>query len=215
MKKIVLFSIYGMCIVFMLAVVIGYNVVNKNYVESEDSILPIDYEYVQDIVDPPTQQVNSDKDIAVIRPYFEKEVSIVKNYYDYKSDEKTQQNSITYYEVQTAFSNYSIGDQISIDDYANLSDSEKANCFSAIVTVEFDPKVLFCDLTNNLYINRLSNNYEEETIDGYKYVKKFSFKMNASSNRNIIFYKDDITKNYTYPIVNDNSIVNVTVTTAK
>ncbi len=98
MKKIVLFSIYGICIVFMLAVVIGYNVVNKNYVESEDSILPIDYEYVQDIVDPPTQQVNSDKDIAVIRPYFEKEVSIVKNYYDYKSDEKTQQNSITYYD---------------------------------------------------------------------------------------------------------------------
>lgn len=150
-------------------------------------------------------------------------IGIKKSKFSYNIEDSTNAkyltlnltNSITYYEVQTAFSNYSIGDQISIDDYANLSDSEKANCFSAIVTVEFDPKVLFCDLTNNLYINRLSNNYEEETIDGYKYVKKFSFKMNASSNRNIIFYKDDITKNYTYPIVNDNSIVNVSVTTAK
>lgn len=124
-------------------------------------------------------------------------------------------NSITYYQVQTPFSTYSVGDQISIDDYANLSESEKANCFSAIVTIEFDPKILFCDLTNKLYINRLSTNYETETINGYNYVKKFSFKLNASSNRSIIFYKDDITKNYTYPIVNDNSIVNVSVTTAK
>ena len=120
-------------------------------------------------------------------------------------------NSITYYQVQTPFSTYSVGDQISIDDYANLSESEKANCFSAIVTIEFDPKILFCDLTNKLYINRLSTNYETETINGYNYVKKFSFKLNASSNRSIIFYKDDITKNYTYPIVNDTSIIDVSV----
>lgn len=98
MKKIVLFSIYGLSIVFMLAVVIGYNVVNKNFVESDDATIPIDYEYVHDIVEQPTQQVNSDKELTFIRPYFEKDISIVKNYYDYKADEKSQQNSITYYE---------------------------------------------------------------------------------------------------------------------
>jgi len=98
MKKIVLFSMYGICIVFMLAVVIGYNIVNKNYVEGEESIVPVDYDYVHDIVEQPVQQVNTDKEIALIRPYFEKEVSIIKNYYDYKSDEKAQQNSITYYD---------------------------------------------------------------------------------------------------------------------
>lgn len=98
MKKIVLFSMYGICIVFMLALVIGYNVVNKNFVEGEETVVPVDYDYVHDIVEQPTQQVNSEKDIALIRPYFEKNVSIVKNYYDYKSDEKTQQNSITYYD---------------------------------------------------------------------------------------------------------------------
>lgn len=98
MKKIVLFSMYGICIVFMLALVIGYNVVNKNFIEGEETVVPVDYDYVHDIVEQPTQQVNSEKDIALIRPYFEKNVSIVKNYYDYKSDEKTQQNSITYYD---------------------------------------------------------------------------------------------------------------------
>lgn len=98
MKKIVLISLYGLCLVFMLAVVIGYNVVNKDFVESEEAVLPIDYEYVHDIVEQPTQQVNSNNELTLIRPYFEKEVSIIKNYYDYKADEKTQQNAITYYE---------------------------------------------------------------------------------------------------------------------
>ena len=124
-------------------------------------------------------------------------------------------NSVSYYEVSTAFDSYKVGDQVSIDDYANLSDTNKDKCYSAIVTLEFDPNIIFCDLTNSLYINRLSSNYQTINIGGYKYVKKFSFKINASSTKSIIFYKNDILKNYTYPITNSNSIVNVSVKSPK
>ena len=120
-------------------------------------------------------------------------------------------NSIAYYEVSEAFGSYSVGDHISLADYGELSASDKDKCFSAIVTVEYDPHDLLVDMTNDLYIHRLSSNYETEEINNYTYVKKFSFKVNPSSSSSIIFYKDDMSEDYTYPIVNNNSIINVTV----
>ena len=123
-------------------------------------------------------------------------------------------NSISYYEVSEAFGDYEAGSQISLDEYNKLTDSEKNHCFSAIITVEYDPNLLLVDMTNDLYLNKLSTNFEEIPIDGYQYVKKFSFKVNASSNNSIIFYKMDVNQNYTYPIVNDSSIVTVSVNKA-
>lgn len=123
-------------------------------------------------------------------------------------------NAISYYQVEEAFGSYSVGDQVSLDDYKNLTDAEKDKCFSAIVTVNYDPHKILVDMTNKLFLHRLSNNYEEVTIDGFQYVSKFSFKVNASSSSSIIFYKDDISKNYTYPIVNNDSIITVSVVKA-
>ncbi len=120
-------------------------------------------------------------------------------------------NSISYYEVQQAFGNYSVGDQVSLDDYALLSQTDRDKCFSAIVTLQFNPNIVFVDMTDRLYLRKLPTNYQEQTIDGYQYVSKFSFKVNASSSNTIIFYKDDVTQNYTYPIVNNSSIITVTV----
>ena len=120
-------------------------------------------------------------------------------------------NSIPYYQVSEAFGNYSAGDYVSLDDYNQLTAAQKDKCFSAIVTVEYDPHILLVDMTNELYLNHLSTNYLETTINGFQYVSKFSFKVNASSSNSIIFYKDDITQNYTYPIVNNTSIINVSV----
>ena len=123
-------------------------------------------------------------------------------------------NAISYYEVEQAFGNYSQGDQVSLDDYKVLSDADKAKCFSAIVTVQYDPTILFVDMTDKLFLSRLNTNYEEQTIGGFQYVKKFSFKVNASSSNSIIFYKNDVTQNYTYPIVNNSSIITVSVISA-
>ena len=123
-------------------------------------------------------------------------------------------NSVSYYQVEEAFSNYAVGDLISLSDYQALSATDKDKCFSAKVTVEFDPEDLFVDMTNDLYLNRIPGSEVLETINGYQYVKKFSFKIDASSSRSLLFYKDDITNDYTYPIVNNTSIVSVNVVKA-
>ncbi len=123
-------------------------------------------------------------------------------------------NAITYYQVEQAFGNYAVGDQVSLDEYSALSPTDQAKCFSAIVTVEYDPHILFVDMTDRLFLSRLSTDYEETTISGYQYVSKFSFKLNATSSNSILFYKNDITANYTYPIVNSTSIISVSVNSA-
>ena len=120
-------------------------------------------------------------------------------------------NAISYYEVETAFGDYAVGDQVSLDEYNALSPQDREKCFSAIVTLTYDPHDLLVDMTDSLYIHRLNSNYQEQTINGFQYVSKFSFKVNASSSNAIIFYKDDPTQNYTYPIVNNSSIITVSV----
>ncbi len=66
-------------------------------------------------------------------------------------------------------------------------------------------------MSDSFYLHHLNSNYQEQTIGGFQYVSKFSFKVNASSSNSIIFYKNDPTQYYTYPIVNNNSIIQVSV----
>lgn len=121
-------------------------------------------------------------------------------------------NSITYYQVEEAFENYSIGDKISTETYKKLEQENKNKCFSAIVTISFDPNNILLDMTDTNYKNRLSKE-STNTINNKQYVSGFSFKVNATSSEKIKFYKNDITKNYTYPIINDTSEVKVNVKT--
>ena len=123
-------------------------------------------------------------------------------------------NSISYYEVSQAFGTHAVGEHISLDEYSTLSASDQDKCFSAIITLEYNPSLLLVDMTNPLYINHLSTDFLEQTINGFQYVSKFSFKVNASSSSSIIFYKDDPSQNYTYPIVNSTSIIGVSVNSA-
>lgn len=120
-------------------------------------------------------------------------------------------NAVSFYEVSEAFGDYAVGDFVSVDDYTRLSATDQAKCYSAIVSIRYNPRNLFVDMSNKYYINRLNSNYYEETIDGNQWVSGFSFKVNASSSSAINFYKDDITQDYTYPIVNDTSVIQVTV----
>ena len=120
-------------------------------------------------------------------------------------------NSISYYEVETAFEGHAVGDKVSLEEYATLSADDRKKCFSAIVTLTYDPSVLEVDMSDINYVNRLTSNYEEQTINGFQYVSKFSFKVDASSSSSVLFYKDVVSKNYTYPIVNPNSVVQVSV----
>ena len=52
-------------------------------------------------------------------------------------------------------------------------------------------------------------NMTTQVINGYNYVNSVSFKIDALSSKMIKFYKLDTTQNYTYPIINNNSIIQV------
>lgn len=123
-------------------------------------------------------------------------------------------NSITFYEVLTAFGDYAVGDHVSLDEYSQLAAIDKAKCLSAEVTLEYDPHDLLVDMTNLLYLNRLNTGYQETTINNFQYVSKFRFRLNAASSNSIIFYKDDVTQNYTYPSGNNSPVITVSVNTA-
>ena len=117
-------------------------------------------------------------------------------------------NTLSVYEVKTQFTQdghtYNVGDKVNIDTYNSLSEANKANCFSAIVTLSIDTSKVKTDITNNYYLNRLTNGYNTST-DGDGYINGFSFKMTPSSTAELIFYKEDVTQNYT----NNTSIFNV------
>lgn len=124
-------------------------------------------------------------------------------------------NSMSYYEVEEAFGNYAVGDQISNDVYLTLSDTNKAKCFSAKVTLTFDPSIVILDSTDESIKNRLTTPYQTTTINGNSYVSKYSFKVDAATNKKIIFYKANPYTDYTYPIKNPSSIVQVEVDLAR
>ena len=124
-------------------------------------------------------------------------------------------NALTYYKVEKAFGAYQEGDRLSNEEYQTLTDAEKENCFSAKVTLTIPTREIYLDMTNKNYLAKISGSEQTETIDGFNYVKEFSFKMEASSSEKVMFYKEDITKDYTYPIKNDKSIITVTVETAE
>lgn len=104
-------------------------------------------------------------------------------------------NTLDYYTVKETFDNHNVNDRISSSDYANLSDENKAKCASAIITVSFDPNVIYTDNNNTTFLN--SYNIETEKINGFDYINKFTFKMDSTSSTVVKFYKKDTNKNYT------------------
>ena len=106
-------------------------------------------------------------------------------------------NTLSYYIVNEAFGEYSVGDKIDSDTYLNLLDTEKTKCYSALVTIEFDPEKILFDITNELY--KEASNIKTTVIDGMTYIKSLTFSIDASSSKDIRFYKVDVSSDYTYP----------------
>ncbi len=90
------------------------------------------------------------------------------------------------------------------------------------ITLEFDPKVIRLDMNDEIYVTNESIETEtiseEMTVNGEtftntaKFVKKITFKLNAESSRNIIFYKMDPKQDYTYPNGHTESVIKCTRT---
>ncbi|MBQ8659273.1 MAG: hypothetical protein IJ475_00335 [Bacilli bacterium] len=115
-------------------------------------------------------------------------------------------NAKDYYNVVTAFGSYSVGDRISRDDYSKLSDTDKAKCAGAIITLSFDPNKYKLDLTNPAYLNNIG--YTTTNIDGYKYVNSITFSVDPETSTLVKFYKMDVSKDNTYPITNGTPVIN-------
>ena len=118
-------------------------------------------------------------------------------------------NAAKNYTVTQAFGDYSVGDQLDVFAYEALDPVDQAKCIGAKVTLEFDPNVLRLDMTNTNYLNKISS--DTRTLsDGYVYVDKLVFGIGAESSAAVNFYKMDVTKDYTYPLVYPTSIVTFT-----
>lgn len=117
-------------------------------------------------------------------------------------------NTLSYYKVETAFDSYNVGDRIDVDTYLTLSDANKAKCYSALITLSFDPNKVLLDMTNTNYLNAISTT--TTNIDGSNYINGMTFKVEPISSAVVRFYKIDVSKDYTYPIINSTSIIGVT-----
>ena len=70
--------------------------------------------------------------------------------------------------------------------------------------------MLALDMTATSYLHMIPNTRVDTTLsDNYQYVKSYTFKLGATATEKILFYKNDIAKDYTYPIINTTPIVTV------
>lgn len=115
-------------------------------------------------------------------------------------------NTFDYYLVKEEFDKYRVNDRIDRGTYMQLSDDDKRKCTSALISLSFDPNDTILDMTSSAYLN--AYNVSIVNIDGYDYVNGITFKMDSESSETVKFYKRDVTMDYSYPFVNDNSIIN-------
>lgn len=113
-------------------------------------------------------------------------------------------NALDTYKVITAFGDYSVNDLITTNDYLALSDENKAKCASAVITLSFDPSVIILDTTSEIMS---SATYQTTNYNGVDYISNITFPMDVMMSKEIRFYKRDSSRNWTYPIVNNTSVV--------
>ena len=109
------------------------------------------------------------------------------------------------YKVITPFGSHPAGELLTTSEYLALSDTDKQNCASALVTLSFDPQDVILDTTSDIMKNA---NYTTTTVDGIAYISSITFKVDVMTSMDIRFYKKDVSQNYTYPIINGTPIVN-------
>ncbi len=121
-------------------------------------------------------------------------------------------NTLSYYTVRTAFGSYSVGDTIPGETYLTLSDAEKDNCYSALVTIEFDTDKLVIDTAGKEYqeaIEVLTQTATDSyTNNTYKVINSITLAMEAVSSTTVRLYKTDISADYTDNT--DETIIKVT-----
>ena len=123
---------------------------NRSKMESDKN--DNDYQYVSETVLDEDETKKEETPVvaektSIIRPYNDKNVKIVKNYYDYKGSEEDQQKSIIYYEnTYMPSSGVSYGtekpfDVISILD-GTVTEVTEDTTYGNIIKIEHDKKIV-------------------------------------------------------------------------
>ena len=116
-------------------------------------------------------------------------------------------NALDTYKVINAFGSYQVGDTLTSNQYLALNASQRANCTSVMVTLTFDPSKVILDTTSDI-LKKSTNT--TSSYQGVNYINSITFGVDALDSEEIRFYKRDSSRNYTYPIVNNTSIVTFT-----
>ena len=119
-------------------------------------------------------------------------------------------NTLSYYTVRESFGSYKEGDRIDTDTYLALSEEDKNKCYSGEIKIEFNPQEVLLDMTSEVY--NKAKDIKTTLINGKNYINGFTINIDAISSVDIRFYKVDVTKDYTYPNANNESIIKVTST---
>ena len=98
-----------------------------------------------------------------------------------------------------------IDDRIDYQTYESLSENDKNKCALPLIKLKFDPRKVILDLTSSVFLNK--EDYTVTTIDGYEYINSISFRIDLETSEVVKFYKANTKEDYTYPIVNQTSIV--------
>ena len=92
LKKEVIFGIYVVMFLLLISVLYYADLSNKALKTDED------YNYVSKLFDDNTKSVVSTPTL-LMRPYNNADVKVLKSFYDYKAEEKSQENSIINYDT--------------------------------------------------------------------------------------------------------------------
>lgn len=88
--------IYGVCVIaFLVSMYFTGNLANKYLFKKKDNTLYVDKE-IMESKDNDVPVVSTS--MVIVRPYLDNNVSIVKNFYDYKGESEGQENSIVLYD---------------------------------------------------------------------------------------------------------------------
>ena len=100
LTKFGVFTVYAVALITFLSSV--FLLQRTLFKESAKEPLEEQQKYVNDslfdVSTPVIGETEQSNEIAIIKPYIDENVQIVKNFYDFKADEKEQQNALLYYE---------------------------------------------------------------------------------------------------------------------
>ena len=181
----------GMYVLSLLFFVFSMYFVQKMLSNSllSDVDVDLDTEYVDnEIIEDNNYLPVVDDVVTIGKPYISDSVSISKNFYDYKSDEKNQQDSIIYYEntyMQNSGVDYtsdSIFDVVSVLD-GTVIDVKEDNIMGKIIEIRHTNELI----TVYQCLGEVNVKIDDNVVQGQVIGKSGKSNLNVKSDNNLHF----------------------------